>query len=122
VKKSNSEPRDEVAYKAAEEITQVTSKGEEIVKLATIMATAGMAKMLANTSSQSGKIEMLRHHALYLGIAARLEQEVFPMAKRMIEDLTRLTDNKDHAEMLTRIWLAKVVRDIVKGVNEYEQE
>lgn len=115
------QPTDKVAWDAAHDITEVTRRGEDIVKTASLKGTANMAKMLAHLESRDGKIEMLKHHALYIGVATRLRNETLPLAEKMVDDLTRLTDDKQHAKMMTDIWLAKVVRDIVEAVNNEQK-
>lgn len=122
MKKSN-ESKDPVAWAAAHDITKVTRVGEDIAKDAMLKATADMAVMLAKLNTTNGKIEMLKHHALYIGIATQFRNQVLPLAEQMVADLTKATHgDKQHASMMTDIWLAKLVRDVVKAVNDYEQE
>lgn len=111
------QPTDKAAWQAAEDITVVTRKGEDIAKAAMLKGTSDMAVMLAKLETKEGKIEMLKHHALFIGIATRIRHELLPMTDSMVDDLTKLTD-KQHAGMMTDIWLAKIVRDIVKAVND----
>ncbi len=115
------QPTDKVAWDAAHAITEVTQKGEDITRNATLKATAGMAKMLANIDSTGAKIEMLKHHALYIGVATQLRNNTLKLAREMVHDITELTGDEQHAKMMTDIWLAKVVRDIVKDINDEQK-
>lgn len=113
--------RDEIAWQAAEEISAVANKGEDIVRDATKRAFEKMPEMLRYFDTKGGKIEALRAHGIYMGVAAQLANNTLPKAAQMKKDLTEIAGEKT-AEIMTDLWLAKIVRDIVKGVKEYEQE
>lgn len=106
------------AMAAAEAISKLTKIGEDIARDATLKAGHAMPKMLANINTKEARIEMLRHHGVELGLAARFRREILPLANKMVDDLAELTGDKSHAEMMAEVWLAKVIREVAKQLNE----
>lgn len=105
--------RDSKAWAAAEEISHTANRGEDI-------ASENMAKMIANIKSKDGKIESLRAHALELGVAAQLRQHIIPHANVMVDELKEIGTSENEAKVLSEIWLAKVVREVARQLNEQE--
>lgn len=112
--------RDSKAWAAAEEISHTANRGEDIVLEAAKLASENMAKMIANIKSKDGKIESLRAHALELGVAAQLRQHIIPHANVMVDELKEIGTSENEAKVLSEIWLAKVVREVVRQLNEQE--
>lgn len=113
--------RDQAAWDAASEISAICNIGEDMSRNAVVRALTAMPKMLDHFDSKDGKIAALKHHGIYMGLAAQFKGNVIPHAIQMKQDLTAIMGSAKSAEVMTDIWLAKVIQDVFEQVTEYER-
>lgn len=108
------------AAKEAREVQALVTVGGEIAKQAGINASQDMATMLKNLETPEGRALAIKDHAVHMGVGAMFMEIIAPEFKTMAKDLEGLGNSEEIAEVLAGMWLAKVFKEIEKGLNTLE--
>lgn len=79
-------------------------------------ATEQMITLVANDTlrTEEGRVGACEHHAKHIGIAKQLMKSFVPKALVMKDELKALGQSDKQAEVLTDIWMAKVLMQLEK--------
>ena len=80
------------------------------------VATEQMITLIANDTlrTEEGRAGACEHHAKHIGIAKQLMKSFVPKALVMKDELKALGQSDKQAEILTDIWMAKVLMQLEK--------